>query len=366
MSTNSEVQQSSAAMGTNSVAVPRIALVGVHGYGARHLINLRRLQDAGTLELVAVADPRPPSAGELDASVAVFAAVEDLLAAGIRPDIVIAATPIHTHTPIALAALSAGADVYLEKPAAGSLAQYQQIVDAAAESGRAVQVGFQSLGSQALAVIEDTIGTGRIGEVRGISATGLWVRDRAYFKRSRWAGKRTLDGVDVVDGVATNPLAHAVATALRIAGARGADDVAQVETDLYHAHEIEGDDTSVIRIRTSAGSTVLCALTLCAQEQSEPFVTVHGTEGELVFYYTSDVLETTTSAGMRRETFSRTDLLENLLAHRSWGEPLLSSIADSGAFMRVLEQIRTSEPPAAVDPTYIDWVGEAEEGHPVI
>ena len=39
--------------------VPRIALVGVHGFGERHLANLARLEAAGTLELVAVADPNP-------------------------------------------------------------------------------------------------------------------------------------------------------------------------------------------------------------------------------------------------------------------------------------------------------------------
>ena len=61
--------------------------------------------------------------------------------------------------------------------------------------------------------------SGEIGEVRGVSAVGTWVRTKGYFKRSRWAGKRSLDGTDVVDGVATNALAHAVATGLRIAGA---------------------------------------------------------------------------------------------------------------------------------------------------
>ena len=69
----------------------------------------------------------------------------------------------------------------------------------------------------------------------GVGAVGLWARDAAYWKRSRWAGRRELDGVAVVDGVVTNPLAHATATALAIAGATGARDVTQVTTDLYRA-----------------------------------------------------------------------------------------------------------------------------------
>ena len=59
------IQQSApAAAGTPAAtAPPRIALVGVHGYGERHLANLARLEESGALELVAVADPNPPEAG---------------------------------------------------------------------------------------------------------------------------------------------------------------------------------------------------------------------------------------------------------------------------------------------------------------
>ena len=53
-------------------AMPRIALVGVHGFGERHLANLARLEAAGALELAAVADPNPPAPGRLPESVAVF------------------------------------------------------------------------------------------------------------------------------------------------------------------------------------------------------------------------------------------------------------------------------------------------------
>lgn len=349
-----------------AAAVPRIALIGVHGFGAHHLQRLRTLQAQGAVSLVAVADPRLPEAGELDGSVAVFAAAEELLAAGTAPDIVIIATPIHTHAGLAVAALEAGADVYLEKPAAASLEQYTQILAAAERTGGAVQVGFQSLGSAALPVLAQAINRGDLGTVRGISATGLWVRDADYFRRSRWAGRRMLDGVDVVDGVITNPLAHAVATALRAANARATGDVSSVEVDAYHAHDIEGDDTSVVRLRTTGGTTVMCALTLCAPEQQLPFVTVHGTEGEAVFRYTADELDITTAAGTSRTVHSRTDLLENLIAHRQDGAPLLSSLQDSGAFMTVLEAVRTSGPVHPISSAHVDWRGTGGAAHPVI
>ena len=351
-------------------AVPRIALVGVHGFGERHLANLARLEEAGVLELVAVADPNPPAPGRLKDSVAVFPDLDRLLAAqsaaGARADVVILATPIQTHAPMALAALDAGMDVYVEKPPVSSLAQFQEVLAAADAAGRLVQVGFQSLGSQALPAIRSLVESGGIGDVLGFSAKGQWVRTKAYFKRSRWAGRRSLDGTDVVDGVATNALAHAVATALHLAGAHTVADVAAVETDLYRAHDTESDDTSVIRVRTAQGTTLLCGLTLCAPEQLDPSVTVHGTLGEVTLFYTRDEVVITTPDGERRESYGRTDLLENLLEARSTGVPLLCSLPDTGAFTTVLEAIRTSPAPLAIGPDHITWEGAGDDAHPVV
>ena len=343
----------------------RVALVGVHGFGMHHLRNLKRLQEKGLVSLVAVADPNPPAEGALPAETAIFANLDDLLERTPSLDVVIVATPIQTHAALALAALTA-ADLYLEKPPVASLADFQRLQTAAESAGRSVQIGFQSLGSHALEAIRDLVALGEIGDLLGITATGRWVRDRAYYKRSRWAGKRSIDGVDVVDGVATNPLAHAIATALRIADARRFDDLVSVETDLYRANDIESDDTSVIRLRTVTGIPITCALTLCAAESAEPYITVQGSEGSAVFHYTEDRLSVLTSHGERREIFGRDDLTENLLEHLTEGGPLISPLADSGAFMRVLEAIRTAEAPTRIGDEFIVWEGEGEAAHAVV
>ncbi|WAH99333.1 DUF6807 family protein [Arthrobacter sp. MMS18-M83] len=372
-------------MGTLSTPVPaerkqpshepsRVALVGVHGFGAHHLQNLERLQANGVVRLVAVADPNPPTPGALPPGTGVFSNLDELLAGTPALDLVIVATPIQTHAQLALTTLP-HADLYLEKPPVASLADFNRLQEAATAAGRSVQVGFQSLGSRGLQAIEDLLAVGEIGTLLGISATGRWVRDRAYYKRSRWAGKRSLDGIDVVDGVATNPLAHAIATALRIAGARTVDDLASVETDLYRANDIESDDTSVIRIRTAAGLPITCALTLCAAESVEPYITLQGSEGTAVFHYTEDRLGVSSAARERETVYSRVDLTEDLLEHRRQqrfpqgpptAAPLISPLADSGAFMRVLEAIRTAESPALIPEQYVAWEGEGDAARAVI
>ncbi|WP_285249659.1 Gfo/Idh/MocA family oxidoreductase [Pseudarthrobacter sp. fls2-241-R2A-168] len=352
--------------GPGGAPAAKVALVGVHGFGTHHLRNLGRLQTAGVVDLVAVADPNPPAAGSVPETAHVFPGLAELLAETTGLDLIIVATPIQTHAPLGLAALATDADLYLEKPPVASLADFNRLADAAAASGRSVQIGFQSLGSHALAAVEKLLADGTIGTLQGISATGRWVRDRAYYKRSRWAGRRTIDGVDVVDGVATNPLAHAVATALRIAGARTTADIASLETELYRSNQIESDDTSVIRIRTRTGLPITCALTLCATESVEPYVTLQGSAGTAVFHYTEDRLTVETGKGRTEEVFGRDDLTENLLAHRSNGTPLLSPLLDSGAFMLVLEAIRTAPLPAPIDGEYVQWEGEGDSAHAVV
>ncbi|BFO20461.1 hypothetical protein SHKM778_68490 [Streptomyces sp. KM77-8] len=128
----------------------------------------------------------------------------------------------------------------------------------------------------------------------------------------------------MVDGALTNPLAHAVATALALGDSTRAEDVAGIETELLRANDIESDDTSCVRITTARGGSVTVAATLCAERADEPYVLVHGTTGRVTFWYKQDrVLLQRADHGPEETRFDRTDLLENLVAHLTDGTPLL-------------------------------------------
>ncbi|MFE7632258.1 DUF6807 family protein [Kocuria sp. NPDC057446] len=336
-------------------APARVCLVGIGGFGGRHLANIRRLEEEGRVRLVAAVDRRVDEDGVLGPDVPMFGDLEQLGAAGPDVDVVVISTPIDTHFELALAALRMGADVLLEKPPVANLEQFDRLLEAAEAAGRLVQVGFQSLGSHSLRVVEQILASGEIGRLRAVGATGLWSRDTDYFTRSPWAGRRRIGGVDVVDGVVTNPLAHAVMTALHLAGARTREDVAELRTELYRANAIESDDTSVVRVRTAAGIPVTCALTLCAAEQQDPFITVDGTEGQAVLHYTRDRLTVTGPEGTRVVESGRTNLLENLLDARLRGTGLLCPLASTGAFMRVLDAVRTAPDPVPIGSAHVRW-----------
>lgn len=343
-----------------------VAVVGARGYGRQHLRALSALSAQGLTEVVAVVDTHGTEGlPDIPDSAVSLTSLDDLLERSV-PDLVVLATPIHTHGPLAEQALRAGSNVLVEKPTTATLAEFHSLVQVADETGLACQVGFQSFGSHALPEIARRITSGEIGELRGIGGVGTWLRSTDYYARAPWAGRRRMDGREVVDGVVTNPLAHSVATGLRIAGALRADHVDEVVTDLFRAHDIEADDTSAVRVRTVNGLTLSFGLTLTAPGHSSPRVTVYGSEGELDFSYTDDTLVVRNGFDPVELTFGRTGLLHNLCDHLNSGVPLLSDVRETGAFMRVLEAVRTAPDPTPIAPEHVTWLDDEHGYHPVV
>jgi predicted dehydrogenase len=325
----------------------RVVLAGARGHGRSHLRNIRRLSEQGLVELAGVCELTPLTEAEL-AGLGTPEQSADLgpLLDRTGARIAVICTPIHTHAELAVTAARHGAHVLLEKPPAPSLAAFEELTEGVRAAGRSLQIGFQSLGSQAVEAIRTMIADGAVGAVQGIGAAGAWVRDEAYWRRSPWGGRRTLDGREVIDGVLTNPLAHAVATALRIDGSDRAEDIATVELELYRINDIEADDTSSVRLRTATGGQITAAVTLCAERAAEPYVVVHGDAGQITLWYKSDQvrLERPGRPPVGAE-YPRTDLLADLVAHLRDGTDLLVPPERTGAFMRLVEAVRTAPAP---------------------
>ncbi|GAA1822356.1 hypothetical protein GCM10009735_66280 [Actinomadura chokoriensis] len=318
----------------------KVVVAGANGYGRHHLQNVRRLAAAGRAELAGVCDIRPPAGLDVPVSADLAALVGETGA-----EVAVVATPIHTHAPLAAAALRAGAHVLLEKPPAPSVGEFETISAAVAETGLSCQVGFQSLGSDAIAAAREVLGE----PVRAIGVAGAWTRPLAYYTRSAWAGRRRLDGVDVMDGALTNPFAHAVASALAVAGADTVDSVGGIELELYRANAIESDDTSSARLRLADGTVIAITVSLCSGRRTEPYLHLHGETRSARLFYTLDEIE----AGGVRTGFARTDLLGNLIAHIRDGADLLVPLARTGGFTRLLDAIRRAPEPRPVGGRYV-------------
>jgi predicted dehydrogenase len=96
-------------------------------------------------------------------------------------DAIVAAVPDHWHRQIVIDAVSAGKDIYCEKPMSHTAADGVAMVDAAKKSGRIVQIGSQRVSSQVCAKAKEIVSQGMLGDLMLVegwlgrnSPTGAW------------------------------------------------------------------------------------------------------------------------------------------------------------------------------------------------
>ncbi len=80
-------------------------------------------------------------------------------------DAVIIATPDHWHAPIAIEAMKAGKDVYLEKPMTRTVEEAKKVYEVQKSTGRVLQVGSQTTSSDQWWKARKAIEDGMIGEL---------------------------------------------------------------------------------------------------------------------------------------------------------------------------------------------------------
>jgi len=90
-------------------------------------------------------------------------------------DAVFIATPEHLHHEMALAALKAGKNIYVEKPLAHTIEEGFDIVKAAEQSGKVVQVGTQNRSNSLYILAKELVEQGMIGDIHYVRA--YWYRN---------------------------------------------------------------------------------------------------------------------------------------------------------------------------------------------
>lgn len=271
---------------SDSTKRPRLALIGISGYGRIHLDLARGCRDRGEADIIAavVINPAEEAANvaELRAGgCAIYTDYAEMLRrhAG-QIDLCLIPTGIHWHARMTVAALRAGANVLVEKPLAGSLTDAQAIRTEEQASGRFVAVGFQDCYDPGTRWLADSLEQGVIGRVESVRFLGVWPRPRAYFLRNNWAGRLQLDGVSVLDSPLNNAFGHFVMLSLLFGGA--GDDSTVPEpggVELFRAHDIESFDTAVVNVRTAGGTRLWFGVSHVSRTTLEPEIVIEGSAG---------------------------------------------------------------------------------------
>ncbi|BET68319.1 hypothetical protein ASA1KI_32370 [Opitutales bacterium ASA1] len=275
---------------------PRVALVGVDGYAKVYHEFVQSAHAEGRLEVAGVAvlerELDLPAVHDLRARGAtVFTRYDEMLAtlAG-RLDLCLVPTGIQWHARMTIAALEVGANVLVEKPLAGSVADAHAIRAAESSTGRWVAVGFQDVYISEALDLKKRICAGEIGRMESVRVIGLWPRPRSYFERNHWAGRLEADGAPTNDSPVNNALAHFANLALFFAGPSPAVSASVTidRAELLRAHRIDSFDTAVVRGHTPEGVDFWLGVTHACRTPREPEIVIRGTAGSAAWMHDRD------------------------------------------------------------------------------
>ena len=275
--------------------VPRIAVVGMGGFARTHHQYVQNVEKTGLGQHVAqdaIAAAQAAVADELkvlhDRGIGIYASLREMLAkAREEIDVVCIPTGIPLHRPMAIAALEAGCNVLVEKPAAGSIQDVDAMLAVEAKSTGFCAVGYQHAYSPDYLRVKELVCSGALGRIKQVRAFGCWPRDPSYYGRNGWAGKLAVGDTWVLDSPHNNALAHAV-NIMCIMGSAERGKALQplaVQAELYRANSIESADTVALRAETDEGVDIFFVVSHCTEETVHPIFVVSGDKGEIELDY---------------------------------------------------------------------------------
>lgn len=145
-----------------------VAAIGVGGRGASDLWDIR---DQNIVALCDVDDVRAAGSFKRFPQARRFKDYRRMLDAMDKDiDVVLVATPDHTHAVIALEAMRRGKHVYCEKPLAHSIAEVRAMMQAARDHKVITQLGNQGHSFETIRVFKEWIQDGAIGGVHTVHA----------------------------------------------------------------------------------------------------------------------------------------------------------------------------------------------------
>ena len=266
----------------------RFGLIGVGGYACQYVRALDVMRQEGRAQVLGAVVRHPGKYPEQeqtlrDANAQFFTDTDSFYTAlGDRMDVVAIPTGISSHCRLAVDALSRGHNVLLEKPPAATIQETDRMIAAARASGTFCAVGFQGITSPTIRGLKQRVVDGRFGQLKRLANEGRWKRLDSYFTRNDWAGRLKSGDQWILDGPLSNALAHQTNNQLFIASARANRCAVpvRVRAEMYHAHDIEGEDCSSVEIETDDGVRVCQYVTFCSRDNASPQMVIEGTRAK--------------------------------------------------------------------------------------
>lgn len=255
----------------------RIGIVGA-GYSRRHIEAYHSLP--GLFEVRAICDvdlTRAQALAQETGAPGACASLEGLLKLK-DVDVVDIVTPSHTHFPLAMQALAGGKHVILEKPAAASLRQVDELIAVEKSSGRRLMPIFQYRFWNGLQKLKHLAALNLTGRAYLSTVETSWRRREAYYA-GRWHGKwaTELGGPSISLAIHAHDVLYYVLGPARSVFARAKTLVNPIETEDTIAAALEMADGSLATLAVTTGSSHevsrhrFCFSNLSAESNNAPY-----------------------------------------------------------------------------------------------
>jgi predicted dehydrogenase len=269
-------------------AKARVGVVGTGWWATR--VHLPALADYERADVVGVVDTdteRAAVAAEKFGAPHSFDDIADLLDLGV--DAVVIATPHDTHYPLAAAALSAGADVLIEKPMVIDPADGRHLVELAEQVGRRIHVGYPYPLAELSVRLRSAITDGELGELQLVTSVFATPAGALFGDGQRWAGgddalvgpdPATWNSPAVGGGEAYGQLTHAISLLLFCTGLR-IDNVAAHTANFGLAVDLV--DTATFRATNGALGTIAATGGVGLGRPTVESIGAFGTTGHAIY-----------------------------------------------------------------------------------
>jgi UDP-N-acetyl-2-amino-2-deoxyglucuronate dehydrogenase len=248
----------------------RTAIVGCGKVAHLHAAALRSLPES---EFVGVCDTDGDRARAFGAQYG----VEDWqdparMVHGTGAEVVVICTPHPNHADPAIAAMSAGANVLVEKPLASTLADCDAMIAAAQRHSVRLGAVSQRRFFEPVVRMKAAIDAHKIGRpVLGTVAMFSW-RDEAYYRSDAWRGKWATEG----GGVLINQSTHHLDILQWLMGP--IEEVVGRWANLNHPY-IEVEDTALAMLRFRGGGLGSVTVSLSQNPGIHTKIHIHGSNG---------------------------------------------------------------------------------------
>lgn len=210
---------------------------GVIGLGIMGQEHARAIKSNPLLDLAAATDAQPGSGRKVAADLGCkwFDSADEMVRSG-AVDAVVIATPHWQHAELAINALKSGLHVLCEKPLSVTVAQSDEVLEAAAQSRGMFVVVHQKRFEPAFLYVKQLLDSGELGSLYRCSMIESAWRSETYYRSSPWRGTWRGEG----GGVLLNQAPHILDRYAWLCGMPQTV-TARCDTTLHH---IEVEDTA--------------------------------------------------------------------------------------------------------------------------